>query len=131
MALAGCTAAMATLVPVAAHQLGLVRHLPDPPSTLFDSDRITNSPMAHPYGIPDALLGLGSYGATLLLLLAARRRSPIAGKLLAAKLAADTAAAAFNSVRQVTKFRRVCSWCVGTAVATGVMAVCGFRFLRD
>lgn len=124
-------AALATLAPVAVHQLGFLRHLPDPPSPLFDSDAITGSRMAHPYGVPDGLLGLGSYGATLLLLIAARRRAPLAGRLLGAKLALDAGAATFNSVRQVAKFHRVCSWCAGTAVATAVMTVYGYRFLRD
>ena len=41
-----CAVAVLTLVPVAAHQLGLLDHLPDPPSGLFDSDRITESKTA-------------------------------------------------------------------------------------
>ncbi len=64
--------AILSLLPVTARQIGLIQHLPDPPGGIFDSDRITTSRMAHPFGVPDALLGLGSYGVTLGLLLAAR-----------------------------------------------------------
>jgi uncharacterized membrane protein len=131
LALAGCTAALLTLVPVAAHQLGALDHLPDPPSPIFDSDAITESKTAHPLGIPDSLLGLGSYGVTLALLLAARRRAPLASTLLGLKLTADASAATGNAVRQVVKFRRLCSWCTGTALATGVMVYYGRKFLKD
>jgi hypothetical protein len=65
--IAATSAAMITLLPVAAHQLGLLEHLPDPPFWIFDSDRITDSKSAHPLGVPDSALGLGSYGVTLAL----------------------------------------------------------------
>lgn len=125
-----CGAALASLLPVLAHQAGLLRHLPDPPCRWFDSDRITGSAMAHPLGVPDALLGLGSYGATMALILASRR-SRDAERLLALKLFADGGMAAFNSVRQVVKFRRVCSWCLGTALATAAMVYAGRKVIRS
>ncbi len=53
------SAAILTLIPVTAHQLGRLSHLPDPPSAIFASDDITESSAAHPLGIPDGLLGLG------------------------------------------------------------------------
>jgi uncharacterized membrane protein len=120
--------ALATLGPVAAHQLGLCRHLPDPPLRMFDSDMITGSRMAHPFGIPDGLLGLASYATTVGLLLAARRFRAV-HPVLKLKLAADASAAAGNSVRQVVKFGRVCSWCAGTALATAAMVHYGRRSL--
>lgn len=113
-------AALSTLVPVAAFQCGLLRHLPDPPSVLFDSDAITSSKLAHPLGIPDAVLGLGSYGVTLTLTLLSRR-SRLARKVLPWKVAADGSIAAFNFVRQVIVFRKLCSWCTGTVACTALM----------
>ncbi len=64
-AIAATAGAMFSLLPVAAHQIGMIKHLPDPPGSIFDSDRITTSRMAHPFGVPDALLGLASYAVTL------------------------------------------------------------------
>jgi hypothetical protein len=39
--------------------------------------------------------------------------------------------AAVNVVKQVVKFRRVCSWCTGTALATGIMVIAGRRYLKQ
>jgi hypothetical protein len=105
--MAATVAALSTLGPVAAFQCGLLRHLPDPPpSSLFDSDKITSSKVAHPLGIPDALLGLSSYGVTLTLILLSGRSS-VARKLLPWKLAAEASIALFNFVRQVSVFSPV------------------------
>ena len=125
-----CGTAIATLVPVVLHQSGLLAHLPDPPGSFFDSEGITESKAAHPFGVPDGLLGLASYGTTFALMLAARESEKARG-LLAAKLVADGSAAAFNVVRQVVQFRKICSWCTGTAIATGVMLFAARGLLRD
>ncbi len=87
---------------------------------MFDSERITLSAAAHPLGIPDSYLGLASYSTTLALLLLAKR-SRVAERLLGAKLVGDAGLAAFNTVRQVVSFRKLCSWCTGTALATGLV----------
>jgi uncharacterized membrane protein len=113
-----------TLVPVALHQLGAISHLPDPAGRLFDSDRITESRMAHPLGVPDSLPGIASYGTTLALILLARRHARTR-KLLGGKLLVDGGAAAFNVVRQLVRFGKLCSWCTGTALATAAMVYAG------
>ena len=96
-------------------------HLPDLPLRVFESETITASAAAHPMGIPDGLLGLASFGTTLALALLARRNGT-AKKMLGGKLALDISAAAFNASRQIVSFGKLCSWCTGTALATGVMA---------
>jgi uncharacterized membrane protein len=122
--LGACCAALATLVPVMLFQTGIVDSLPDPPLAVFDSEEITSSRMAHPFGVPDSLPGLASFGATLALILLARR-SPVARRLLGAKLVVDGSAATFNATRQVLGFGKLCSWCTGTALAAGVMVYAG------
>ena len=124
IALAGCSAALGTLVVVALFQSGAIDSLPDPPGEIFASERITLSKLAHPAGVPDSYLGLASYGTTLALLLAARR-SEWARRALAVKLLADAGAAGFNTVRQVVSFGKICSWCTGTALATALMVYGG------
>lgn len=128
-AIAVCGAAIATLVPVTLHQLGALKHLPDPPCAAFDSDGITESRAAHPLGVPDGLLGLASYSTTMVLMLAARKDDR-AKHLLALKLAADGSLAAFNAVRQVMQFRKLCSWCTGTAAATAIMLFASRDIMR-
>ncbi|HZL27857.1 MAG TPA: vitamin K epoxide reductase family protein [Acidobacteriaceae bacterium] len=116
--------ALLTLLPVAAHQLGVLAHLPDPPGRIFDSDRITESAMAHPFGVPDSLPGMASYATTLALAVAARN-CDAARRVLAIKLVADGCLAGFNVVRQVTRFGKLCSWCMATAVCTAAMVIAG------
>lgn len=125
-----CCTALATLVPVALYQTGVIHHLPDPPFHVFDSERITTSAAARPMGIPDALLGLASFGTTLALALLARR-SGTAKRMLGGKLALDASAAAFNAGRQIVGFGKLCSWCTGTALAAGVMAYAGRTTIHD
>jgi len=127
--IAATSAAMITLLPIAAHQFGLLEHLPDPPSWIFDSDRITNSKSAHPLGIPDSLLGLGSYGVTLALALLTQKNRGLR-KLLAVKLVMDGSVAGFNVVKQIVSYRRLCFWCTGTALCTAAMVFAGRDLIR-
>jgi uncharacterized membrane protein len=130
LVIGSCCVALGTLVPVALYQSGILPRLPDPPLRVFDSQRITTSGAAHPFGIPDGWLGLGSFGATLMLAILARRH-PTAKKLLGAKLTLDASAAAFNATRQVVSFGKLCSWCTGTALAAGVMTYGGRDAIRE
>jgi len=127
--IAATSTAILTLLPIAAHQLGLLKHLPDPPLWIFNSDKITDSDSAHPLGIPDSLLGLGSYGITLALLLLAQKDRR-ANKVLALKLVMDGSVAGFNVVKQVGSFRRLCSWCTATALCTAAMLYAGRDLIR-
>lgn len=124
------SAALATLAPVVAYQLGLLKRLPDPPGAIFDSEKIATSKAARPLGIPDGILGMGSYGATLALALLMRKH-PEARKLLALKLVGDASLAGFNLVRQVVLFGRLCSWCTGTAICTAAMIVAGRKIVAQ
>ena len=130
IALAACGAAIGTLVAVALFQSGAVKHLPDPPGSIFDSERITLSKTAHPLGIPDSYVGLGSYAGTFALLLLGNRYR-WARRALGYKLAADAGAASFNAVRQVAEFGKLCSWCTGTALATAAMVYGGRAAVAD
>lgn len=125
-ALCAASVAIATLIPVALYQCHAIEHLPDPPGLIFDSDRITSSKSAHPFGVPDSLLGMASFGVTAGLILAARR-SEMGRTLLQKKLLLDGGVAAINVVRQVVTFRKLCSWCTGAAFATAAMVVAGRR----
>jgi uncharacterized membrane protein len=118
MAVACCCAAMATLAPVALVQLHILKDLPDPPGRFFNSKRVVTSKGAYHLGIPDGVLGVASYGITLGLLLAATPERPMVRRLLRGKLAWDATLALRNVRKQITEHRRICSWCVGAAVAT-------------
>jgi len=122
--LASTSIALASLVPVALYQSRLIPALPDPSLRIFDSERITKSKTAHPLGIPDGWLGLASFGTTFVLVLLGRRSST-ARKLLGVKLVMDASVGAFNAVRQIVEFRKLCSWCTATALSAATMAYAG------
>jgi uncharacterized membrane protein len=128
--LSATSVAIGTLVPIAFYQCHAIDHLPDPPGVCFDSDRITASKSAHPLDIPDSLIGLTSYGATLALVLASRR-SQTFRTLLRTKLLFDGSMAAINVTRQLISFRKLCSWCTGTALATAVLVVAGNQYASE
>ena len=129
-AVIGCGLALGALVPVALYQSGMIAALPDPEGKLFDSEKVTSSKAAHPFGVPDSYLGLASYGTTLGLVLLSER-SKAARRLLGAKLVGDAGFAAFNVVRQVVSFGKVCSWCTGTALATALIVYGGRRSITE
>jgi uncharacterized membrane protein len=109
--------AMGSLGVVTAYQLGLLRHLPEPPVGLFDADKVDASGEAYQYlKTPDGALGLISYAATVALAgMGSGRRAeerPWIPLALAAKVALDTASAAYLTVEQGSKHRRFCSWCL-------------------
>jgi uncharacterized membrane protein len=47
---------MASMTAVTLYEMGLIRHLPDPPFRRFDSDRVNASDTAYQYGVPDGTL---------------------------------------------------------------------------
>lgn len=108
IALTSAGGAMLALGYIALRQIGAVRHLPDPPGEMWGSNAIVMSKAAHPFGIPDGMLGLGSYALTAGLIVARSR-------LIRVKLACDAGTAGFNVVRQVVEFRKICSWCMVAA----------------
>jgi uncharacterized membrane protein len=120
VAIAAGVSATAALVAITLRQIGVVEHLPDPPGDVWDSDGIVMSKAAHPFGIPDGMLGLASYAVTVGLL--ARGSS-----VVRVKLVCDAGAAGLNAVRQVVSFRKVCSWCMVAAVCTVPVVLFGWK----
>src|SRR5947208_15579452 len=58
--------ASASMGVIALYQTGLIRHLPEPPLPRMDADRVDSSAEAYEkFIVPDAILGLGSYAATM------------------------------------------------------------------
>ena len=109
--------AMGSLGVVTAYQMGLFRHLPEPPLKVFDADGVDASGEAYQYlKAPDGALGLISYATTVLLagMGTARRAEerPWIPLVLAAKVGFDAAGAIFLTAEQASKHRKFCSWCL-------------------
>ncbi|QIN80932.1 hypothetical protein GBA65_20560 [Rubrobacter marinus] len=108
---------------ISLYQLGVIKHLPDPPLSVFDSDKVDASEEAYAlFQTPDGPIGLGSYAATLgLAAMGGRDRAeehPLIPLALAAKVAFDALQAGKLTVDQITKHRALCSYCLVAAGAT-------------
>jgi uncharacterized membrane protein len=121
--IAGLTSlASAALGVVALYQFGLIRRVPEPSLPFLGADAVDASGEAYQQlKTPDAALGLLSAGITLVLAgMGDRDRArtqPWLPLALAAKTAADAGGGLYLLAEQVTKHRKVCSWCTVAAVA--------------
>ena len=120
------TAAVATLAVVGLYQFGVLRTVPEPSWLGLDADRVDASGEAYAVlNTPDATLGIASAGVSLVLagMGSANRHEeqPWIPLALLAKSAVDALGGAYLFAEQITKHRRVCSWCTvsaGLLVAT-------------
>ncbi len=108
---------------ISLYQLGVIKHLPDPPLPGFDSDKVDAAPEAYSwFQTPDGPIGLGSYAATLgLAAMGGENRAaerPLIPLALAAKVALDALQAGKLTVDQVKDHRALCVWCLVAAGAT-------------
>jgi short-subunit dehydrogenase/uncharacterized membrane protein len=115
--------ASASMGLIALYQMGLIRHLPEPPLAMMDADKVDASAEAYQrFSMPDAVLGFGSYAATMALAAMGGRNRvkemPWIPLALAAKIAFDVVNAAKLSIDQWTKHRAFCFWCLVAASAT-------------
>ncbi|CCG01764.1 Vitamin K epoxide reductase [Blastococcus saxobsidens DD2] len=121
--MAGLTSlASAALGVVGLYQFGLLRRVPELSLPFLDADAVDASGEAYQQlKTPDAAIGLLSAGATLALAgMGDRNRArtmPWIPLALAAKTAADAGGGIYLFIEQVTKHRKVCSWCTVAAVA--------------
>lgn len=116
-------AAAGSMSLIALYQMGILRHLPEPPLPGFDADKVDASAEAYSkLQIGDAFLGLGSYAATIgLAAMGGADRAqtqPWIPLALLAKTGADAAQAAKLTVDQWTKHEAFCFWCLLAATAT-------------
>jgi hypothetical protein len=108
---------------VALYQMGIIKHLPNPPVPTLDSDKVAASDEAYRIlRTPDAFLALGSYAVTAFL--AARgpsdrvRTSPLTPVAMAGKALFDAALAAGLVHYQWVRYRAFCVYCLASAGAT-------------
>ena len=113
VAIGASALAIASLAVISARQLGLIKHLPDLPGEVFQSDALTTSPDSRVLGLPDGPLGLVNYAVTLLLAL---RGHPLAKY----KAAFDLSYTVSRSGGTYLRKKELCGWCL---IALGCSAV--------
>ena len=114
---------MGSLAVVALYQLGVIKSLPEPPLPGLDAEKVNGSAEAYQLlEMPDAVLGLGSYAATLgLIAMGGADRAetqPYLPLALAAKAGLDTFQAAALTRKSWVNFRAFSLYSLVTVAAT-------------
>ena len=108
---------------ISLYQMGVIKKMPEPALPGLDAEKVNGSAQAYElFSTPDAVLGLGSYAATLgLCAMGSSKRSktlPLIPLLLMLKATIDALASAKLSYDQPTKYKAACLYCIGGALAT-------------
>ena len=114
---------MASLAAISLYQMGIIKRLLEPSIPVLDAEEVNGS--AEAYGIlntPDAVLGLGSYAATLGLIAIGgpnrARLQPWIPLVLAAKSGLDSLQAGALTGKSWCKFRAFSLYSLVTALCT-------------
>ncbi len=108
---------------VSLYQTGILKHLPDPPLGLFDSDKVDASDYAYKRAeMPDGLVMLVTYGVTALLAGAGgadrAARLPWLPLALAAKVAFDVATNLKLAQEEWAGNKALCAYCQAANLAS-------------
>jgi len=120
------TAAAGTLAVVGLYQFGLLTSVPEPSLPGLGADAVDAAGEAYEFlHTPDSTLGIASAGVSLVLAGMGsedrHREQPWIPLAMLAKSLLDAAGGLYLFAEQVTKHRRICSWCTvsaGLLVAT-------------
>ena len=119
---------------ISLYQLGVIRHLPDPPGRLFDSDKVNGSRKAYATGVPDGTLGLALYALTLVLTGAGGTsrtgRPAILDLALGGAVLAGAIGAAHYLYDMVMRQERACPYCLAGAAVSFAMLPLAVRETR-
>jgi hypothetical protein len=114
---------MTSLAVIALYQFGVLKRLPEPSSSILNAEKVNGSPEA--YGLlqmPDAVLGIGSYAATLgLVVMGGADRAVTASWIplaLLGKSSLDTTQAAAMTLKSWTHFRAFSLYSLVTVLTT-------------
>lgn len=110
---------------ISLYQMGIIKHLPEPPLPHLDADKVDASPDAYAkLETPDAVLAIGSYAATMALTAMGKQdraqKQPWIPLALAAKVGFDTFQAGKLTLDQINKQKAFCSWCLLAAITTAL-----------
>lgn len=106
-------------VPISLYQLGIIRHLPDLPGKIFNSDYVNASKEAQIMGMPDGPVSLLMYAANMVLVSGALKRKKkrnMFDYLIAGNALGQAAGGAYYLYTMAAKEKRVCVYCVTGAL---------------
>lgn len=121
-------------VPISLYQLGVIRHLPDLPGKIFDSDYVNASKEAQLMGLPDGPVSLLLYAANLGLVSGAlkkKKRGNIFDYLIAGNALGQAAGGAYYLYVMATKEKKICPYCVAGALINFATLLPVYRLFRS
>ncbi|HLM59651.1 MAG TPA: vitamin K epoxide reductase family protein [Pyrinomonadaceae bacterium] len=117
---------MAAMTAVTLFQIGVIKHLPDPPLESFDSDKVNSSDTAYALGVPDGALSLASLAANIpLAAYGGENRAeqmPLVPIAAAAKATVEAAVAGWYFYQMPTKEKAWCGYCIVGAMTNWSIA---------
>jgi len=112
---------------ISLYQTGVIKHLPDLPHPLFDSDKVNASKDAYMFGAPDGPISAVAYAATMVLASAGGSkntgRSPVLDVALGATIAGNAAGGVYYLYDMIFKQKKICLYCVAGAAINIASAI--------
>jgi len=99
-------------------QMGYIKELPDLPGELFDTKKVNTAKDAVLLGLPDGVISLGGYTATIILAMAAtkyKKQSRLLDLALAGVVLGQAAGAAQYLVNMTFVQKKICIYCLAGA----------------
>lgn len=121
-------------IPISLYQLGVIRHLPDMPGEIFNSDYINASEEAQVAGVPDGPVSLLMYAANLVLISFTLKKKEKQNKtdlLLAANSIGQAAGGVYYLYNMATKQKRICLYCVTGALINFAALIPLYRLFKN
>lgn len=106
-------------IPISLYQLGMIRHLPEIPGKVFDSDYVNASKEAQVAGVPDGPVSLLMYAANLVLVTLAikkKKKLNVFDYLIAGNSVGQAAGGAYYLYNMATEQKKICPYCVTGAL---------------
>jgi uncharacterized membrane protein len=104
---------------ISLYQLGFIRRMPDLPGKLFDSNKVNSSTEAVIYGLPDGVISLSMYAATIFLATVGsteKKFSRWTDRLLGGIVLGQAAGGTYYLFKMITVEKKVCVYCLTGAL---------------
>lgn len=121
---------------ISLYQTGIIKHLPDIPHRLFDSDYVNASEDAYQFGAPDGPISATAYAAALVLASAGGSqktgRKPSLDLALGAVLAGNAMGGVYYLHNMIFKQKKICLYCMaGAAINIASLFIMAPAVLRS
>lgn len=120
---------------ISLYQIGVIRHLPDLPARIFDSDTVNASEKAYKMHLPDGTTGTALYATNLMLCSFGGSNKTGRSPWLSAALGLTVAGGALGALDYLFdmtfKQKKVCLYCVTGAAVNFLMVPLAWKEIKE